>query len=251
MLEALFIAAATFAGVLSQRLVGFGVPSFLVPILLVYFQPPVAIIIFLLVATASNLLTTFAHKDKREIIWPVVIRLFVAAIPGLIVGAIVVTHINKSLAQIIVGTLVIAGLCIQEFVFPRPVTPLQISRGITLSGLIAGFLNSSVGVSAAALVLWFRTHVCTPNQLRHNLAVIFMLMNVVSFGSIYLTKPSTFNAKPFIIFIDLLPVVLLANFTGHFIAQRIHAKQFGRVVFVAVVMTGLLSIVLGAASYSG
>jgi uncharacterized protein len=246
MLEAFFIAAATFAGVLSQRLVGFGVPSFLVPVLLVYFKPPVAIITFLLVATVSNLLTTFAHKDKREIIWPVVIRLFVSAIPGLIVGAIVVTHIDKSLAQIIVGTMVIAGLCIQEFVFPRPVTPLQISRGITLSGLIAGFLNSSVGVSAAALVLWFRTHVCTPNQLRHNLAVIFMLMNVVSFGSIYLTKPSTLNARPFIIFVELLPVVLVANFMGHLLARSVNPKQFEKFVFVAVVITGLLSIVLGA-----
>jgi uncharacterized membrane protein YfcA len=247
MLEALFIAAAAFAGVLSQRTVGFGVPSFLVPILLVYFSPPVTIIIFLLVATTSNLLTIFAHKDKREIIWPVVTRLFIAALPGLVIGAFIVTRIDKTLMQIIVGLVVILSLGIQEFVFPKPVKPLQVSRGITLSGFIAGFLNSSVGVSASALILWFRTHICSPNQVRHNLGVIFTLMNIVSFTAIYLTKPESLSSKPLMVFAWLLPVVLIANFSGHLLAKRINAKQFERIVFVVIVFNGLLSIVLGMA----
>jgi len=245
MLEALFIGAAAFSGVLSQRTVGFGVPSFLIPILLVYFSPPTALITFLLVATTSNLLVTFAHKDKREILWPVVLRLFIAAIPGLVIGAIIVNHIDKSLAQIIVGVFVIAGLSIQEFVFPKPTMSLQVSRGITLSGFVAGVLNSSVGVSASALVLWFRTHICTPNQLRHNLAMIFMLMNIVSFISIYATKPSSLTARPFVTFIELLPVIVVGNYTGHLLAKRIDAKQFEKIVFVAIVATGALSIILG------
>jgi uncharacterized membrane protein YfcA len=246
--EVLLIATATFIGVLSQRLVGFGVPSFLVPVLLIYFSPPITILIFLLAATTSNFLTIFAHRDKREIVWSVVFRLFIAAVPGLLLGAFVVTHINKSLAQIAVGIFVIVGLSIQEFAFPKPTLPLQISRGINLSGFVAGFLNTSVGVSASALILWFRTHICTPNQVRHNLGVIFVLMNIVSFASIYVTKPQTITAKPFIVYAWLLPVILIGNFIGHLLAKRINPKQFQKTVFVAVVVAGSLSIILGAIS---
>jgi uncharacterized protein len=244
-LEVLAIGAATFAGVLSQRVIGFGVPSFLVPVLLIYFKPPIAIVTFLLVATTSNLLVTFAHRDKREIIWPVVFRLFAAALPGLVIGAFVVTHINKAFAQILVGALVIISLSIQEFVFPKPRITLRVSRGINLSGFVAGFLNSSVGVSAMALILWFRTHICTPNQVRHNLAIIFMLMNVMSFLSIYLTRPSSLTIRPFVLFVELLPVALIGNLTGHLIAKHINVRQFEGGVFAAVIATGLLSIILG------
>jgi uncharacterized membrane protein YfcA len=245
MLEALFIAAAAFAGALTQRAVGFGVPFFLVPVLLVYFQPPLAIIIFLLVATTSNLLVIFAHKDKKEIIWPVVSRLFITALPGLVAGAFVVTRIDKSILQVIVGTLIILSICIQEFAFPKPSSPLQVSRGINLSGFIAGFLNTSVGVSGAALILWFRAHICKPNQVRHNLAALFMLMNIVSFISIYVAKPTTLSARPLVIFAELLPVVLVGNFAGQLIAGRINKKQFERAIFAIVVATGVMSMVFG------
>ena len=246
MLEALFIGTAAFAGLLSQRIVGFGVPSFLVPVLLIYFSPPVAILIFLLVGTSSNLMNIFAHRDKREIMWPIIIRLFVAALPGSLLGAFVVTHVaNKSLMQILIGLLVIASLSIQEFVFPKPNIPLRVSKGISMSGFLAGFLNSSFGVSASALILWFRTHICRPNQIRHNLAVIFTLMNLVSFTLIYLNKPEALNAQPFVVFAWLVPVILIGHFLGRLLVKRINAKQFEKVVFVAVITTGLLSIVIG------
>jgi len=245
MLEALLIAIAVFVGALSQRAVGFGIPLFLVPVLLIYFQPPVAMIIFLLVATASNLLVLFAHKEKKEIIWPIIIRLFIAALPGLIGGAFIVTRIDKSVLQIIVGGLVILSICIQEFVFPKPTSRLGVSRGIAWSGLAAGLLNSTVGVSAPALVLWFRTHICTTNQLRHNLAAIFLLMNVVSFISVCISKPAALSSKPLIIFVISLPVALLGNFAGQFIAQRINKRQFEKIILVVVIATGFMSAALG------
>lgn len=245
MLEAFFIGLAAFAGTLSQRAVGFGVPLFLVPVLLVYFSAPIALVSFLLIATTSNILVLYAHHDKREIIWPIVWRLFIAAVPGLIIGGYVATHADKTLLQIIVGLAVIVAITIQEFAFLKSTMPLRVSRGISLSGFIAGLLNSSVGVSAPALVLWLRTHRCTPNQIRHNLAVIFMLMNVVSFGAIYVSKPSSLSLKPLYIFGALLPVAVLGNFVGQFVARRISRQQFERIMLAVVIMTGAMSIVLG------
>lgn len=245
MLEIFFIAAAVFAGTLTQRAIGFGVPFFLVPILLIYFQPPVALMTFLLIATISNILVIFAHREKKEIIWPVVVRLCIAALPGLVAGAFVVTRVDKSILQIIVGVLIVISICVQEFFFPKPSSPLQVSRGIIPTGFIAGFLNTSVGVSATALILWFRTHACRPNEVRHNLATIFMFMNIVSFTSIYLSKPDDFTARPLILFAELLPVALIGNFTGQWLAKRINKKQFEKFIFIIVVATGAMSVIFG------
>lgn len=245
MLGALLIAAAALVGALAQRTVGFGVPLVLVPALLIYFSGPTVVVIALLVATASNLLVIFAHRDKREIVWPVILRLFFFALPGLVVGAFIVTHIDKALMQIVVGAIVIAGVCVQEFVFPKPVSKLQVSQGINLTGFIAGILNSSIGVSGPALIVWFRTHACTTNQLRHNLATIFTFMNVISLTFICLSNPETLYTKPLLVSVALLPLVMAGNFIGRLIAKKINRVQFERIMFSMIVATGIMSIALG------
>ena len=232
-------------GALSQRAVGFGTPVFIVPALLIYFSPPVALIIFLIVACVSNLLVIFAHKEKREIIWPVVLRLIIPALPSLIIGAIIVTHIDKAALQIIVGALVVIAICIQEFVFPKPTSPLKVSKGINLSGLLAGLLNSLAGIAGPALILWFRTHKCTPNQLRHNLAVIFTFMNIVSFTAIYLAKPEAVTTQPVLIAAALLPIILLGNMAGSLVAGRISRQQFETTMLWVVIATGAVSMAIG------
>ncbi len=244
-LEVLLIVAAAYVGAMSQRTVGLGVALFLVPVMLIYFTGPAVIMTALLIATVSNLLVIFAHNDKREIVWPVIIRLFLTALPGLIIGAIIVTHINKALMQIIVGVMVIIGVCVQEFIFPKPTSKLQVSKGINLTGFTVGILNSTVGVTGPVFILWFRTHVCTANQIRHNLATIFTLINVITLSSIYLAKPDVLTARFLYVAIGLVPVVLAGNLTGQIIAHRINKAQFERILLVAVIVTGITSMAFG------
>lgn len=245
MVEVLLIVAAAFIGAVSQRTVGLGVAIFLVPIMLIYFSGPAVIMVALLIATVSNLLVIFAHKDKKEIVWPVIIRLFITALPGLIIGAIIVTHINKSLMQIIVGAMVIIGVCIQEFVFPKPTLKLQVSKGINPTGFIVGILNSTVGVTGPVFILWFRTHICTANQIRHNLATIFTFINVVTLVSIYVSKPDVLTAKSLYFAAGLVPVVLAGNFTGQMIVGKINKAQFERILLGVVIATGATSMIFG------
>jgi uncharacterized membrane protein YfcA len=246
MMEAAVIGAATLLGAFSQRVVGFGTPLFIVPALLIYFSPPVTLIIFLIMACVSNLLVIFAHKEKREIVWPIVLRLVVPALPSLIVGALIVTHINKAALQIIIGSLVVVAVLIQEFAFPKPTSPLKVSKGISLSGLIAGLFNSLAGLAGPSLILWFRTHKCTPNQLRHNLATIFTFMNIVSFVSIWVSKPEALTSKPLLIAVALLPIIFIGNFTGSSVARRINRHQFEMIMLWVVIATGAMTVALGA-----
>lgn len=245
MTEAFVIAFFALSGIIFQTVVGFGVSSFITPALLVYFNPPIAVTVTLLMATVLCLVVLYSERNQSELSWPIVVRLFIAAVPGLLIGSYVVTRIDKSLLQIIVGLLIILGAVVQEHIFPRPTKQLAVSRGINVSGFVAGLLNASAAQAAPPLVLWMRTHKSRPNQLRHNLAAAFILMNLASIMTIHFLKHGSLSAKGFEIFLLLLPLVILGNVLGRFINTKIDMKHHRSIVLLSLIVIGLVTVGLG------
>src|SRR5438105_198284 len=120
MLEAVIISLFALLGVITQRVVGFGVAPFLSPIALIFFIPPVAIVTTIFVGTLSCAIILFQARHHSVVIHMVVARLFLAAVPGLLLGSYIVTHIDKAILQILLGFIVIVAVLIQEYALPRP-----------------------------------------------------------------------------------------------------------------------------------
>lgn len=119
----------------------------------------------------------------------VVARILVAAIPGLILGAYIVTRIDKAILQIILGILVIIAVLIQEYALPKPTRPLGVTKGISASGFLAGLFNATAANGAPPMAMWLRTHTSTPNQIRQNIAAMFIVVNLCSLTAIYTLRP--------------------------------------------------------------
>lgn len=245
MLETIVIVFATLAGVVTQTVIGFGIAFFLVPALLVYFSPPVTVTVMLLVGSALCLMVLWNERRINELSWPIVRRLFIAAIPGILLGAYIVTHINKAWLQIIIGILIVASVIVQAYVFPKPTKPLKISRGITISGFAAGLLNASAAQAAPPMLLWLRSHITTPNQIRHNLAAAMLLMNILSIITIHFLKPASLGTEGLLIFVYLLPIILVGNILGKLLLRRINTKQFHQIIFIAIIVAGVFSVIVG------
>jgi len=245
MTEAAVIALLALAGIIFQTVVGFGVSSFITPVLLVYFNPPIAVTVTLLMATVLCLVVLYSERSHLELSWAIVFRLFIAAVPGLLIGSYIVTRIDKAVLQIIVGLLIILGAVVQEYIFPKPTKQLGVSKGINASGFISGILNASAAQAAPPLVLWMRAHKSRPNQLRHNLAAAFILMNVASIITIHFLKHGSLSAKGFEVFLMLLPLIILGNISGRYLGSKINIKQYHAIVFWAVVIAGVVSALLG------
>lgn len=248
MIELLIIALATLAGVTSQRVVGFGIAAFLSPIALLFFEPSRAVIITLLAGTLSCIIILFSSRGGSTVIWQVVFRLFAASIPGLLLGAYVVTRIDKGLLQIVLGMVIIAGILIQEHGFAKPTKALGVTRGISIGGFFSGFLNAAAANGAPALVLWLRMHTSTPEQIRQNLAALFVIMNVCSMLAIHSMKPQSFNGEVGLTFMALVPVIVCASVLGGRLAKKVNGKLFEKLVVATIIITGLVTIGLGISS---
>ncbi len=198
MLEVIIVGVFTLLGVITQRIIGFGLAAFLTPVALLFFNPAATVIIALLVGTLSCGVIAFGYRGQHSIVWPVVVRLLVCSIPGLLIGAYVVSRIDKSLLQIILGIVVIGSVLIQEYAFAKPTRVLAVSSGIALSGCLGGFLDACAGNAVPPIVLWMRHHTATPDQIRHNLAVLFIFMNSCSMAVIYRLSPDSFSSRAII-----------------------------------------------------
>lgn len=250
MLEALIVATFTALGVITQRVVGFGIAAFLSPVALIFFLPARAVTLTLLVGTLSCFIVLFDHRRKWAVIKAVIFRLFVAAIPGSLLGAYIVTRIDKGLLQIVLGLIVIAGVLVQEYAFPKPIKPLGVTKGISVGGFAAGFLNAVAANGAAAVILWMRSHISTASQIRQNFAALAILVNAFSMTAIFTIEPQTFKSSTIMLFMLLVPVVFAANIVGARLAERVNSKQYEKLVVVAIILTGLVSMALGVASYA-
>lgn len=248
MLELVVIVVFALLGVITQRIVGFGIASFLVPVLLIYFNAPISVTVTLFVATTSCLVLLYNDRKSSQLHWPIISRLFIAAIPGLLLGSYIVTRIDRAVLQIIIGILIIVSTIVQEYAFPKPTTPLRVSRGINISGFMAGLLNACAAQAPAPLVLWMRSHIATPNQIRHNLAATFIFMNITSITVIHLLKPSSLDSKGIMIFGLLVPVIVVGNFFGKILANKINPAQYRKIVLVTIIVAGTVSIALGVAN---
>ncbi len=249
MLEVLIVAIATLLGVITQRVVGFGIAAFLSTVALIFFEPSTAVIITLLAGTLSCALILFDTRHTSVVIRAVVVRLLITSIPGLLLGALIVTQINKALLQIVLGAVMIAGVLVQQYYFPKPIKALGVTRGISPSGFVIGLLNSVAANGAPAMILWMRSHVSSPDQIRQNFAALFVIMNLFSVATILIIKPSSFNGEISLTFAILAPVIVIASILGGQLAKRVNAKLFEKLVVIAIICTGLMTAALGIASY--
>jgi uncharacterized membrane protein YfcA len=248
MLEISIIALFTLLGVITQRVVGFGIAPFLSPVALIFFIPPVAVVTTIFVGTLSCLIILFQTRHHSVVIPKVIARVLLAAIPGLLLGSYIVTRIDKALLQIILGVLVITAILVQEYALPKPTRPLSVTKGISLSGFLTGLLNATAANGAPPMAMWLRTHTSTPDQIRQNLAAMFVVVNLCSLTAIHYMRPQTFSHQIVGRFAVLVPVVIIGNLIGVELMKKINIKIYEKLVVVAIIVTGLVSISIGVAS---
>ena len=131
----------------------------------------------------QNLLVLGTRHRRLAIRRQDAILLIVAAIPGLFLGAVVVSHASKAPMQLAVGVAILAAVLFRVHE-PGRVAAL-VSRKIGgLIGLLAGFLTTTVGINGPPLVTWLRARDATFTQLRDTLAMIFLVLNMAAIPSL-------------------------------------------------------------------
>lgn len=248
MTELFIIATFTLLGTAANRLIGFGMAAFLMPVALIFLAPPVAVVTTILVGTLICAIVLFQTRRRSVVMPKMILRILLGALPGLLLGSYIVTRIDKSVLQMILGTFVIVAVLVQEYALPKPTHSLGVAKGISAAGFFSGLFNATAANGAPPLVMWFRTHKSTPEQIRQNIAATFMVVNLCSLTAIHYMHPQTFDRQVIGTFALLVPIIFIGNAAGTRMIERVDVKLYEKLVVIAVILTGLASIGLGAAA---
>lgn len=241
-LQLLAIALVGVLGSAAQSATGFGVALPLSPVAFALVSPADAVLTVAAGSLMQNLLVLGTRHRRLAIRRKDAILLIVAAIPGLLLGAVVVSHASKAPMQLAVGVAILAAVLFRVHE-PGRVAAL-VSRKIGgLIGLLAGFLTTTVGINGPPLVTWLRARDATFTQLRDTLAMIFLVLNMAAIPSL-VSRGGTIPAV-------LVPALAAGLVVGHVLGleahNRLSTRALDRALATLLVAAAVASIV-GAAT---
>jgi uncharacterized protein len=228
-------ALAALVGAAVQSATGFGFALVLSPALFAVMEPTEAVTALLLLGVVLNLLVLVEGHDAR---WSLVPPLILPAVPGLALGALLLSALSREPLQIGVGVAVIAAALWQ-------LRHRGVARRVpaAVAGLTSGVLTTSISISGPPLVLWLEAQELRPAEFRATLAALFLALNVLG-GAVLLGIEGS-GAVDLSELASLLGLVLIGYALGAFAFRRLDQRRFATVVIGLVICTGVASVLAG------
>jgi uncharacterized membrane protein YfcA len=237
----LLAAIAAFAGAFAQSTSGFGFALLLSPALFAVVDPVEAIGTLLILGLVLNLLVLLEGGGHAD--WRSLVPLLLAALPGLAVGAVLLSQLSRQALQVAVGVAVIAtaGWQLRQRwrALERHPPPGW------LAGLISGVLTTSISVSGPPIALWLEARGTSPREFRATLAASFLALNLTGLAVVVAGEGGeAFDAGTAA---PLLALVVAGYGLGAFAFRRIDPERFFVVVLGLIAVAGVASLVAGLA----
>lgn len=243
-LEILSLTLAAIVGSAAQTTTGFGVALPIAPLAFALLSPADAVIT---VATASlmhNLLVLATRHQRLAIRAGDGALLIAAALPGLVLGALIVSRAPKAPMQLAVGLAILLAVLFRLHEPGRLPALATRLAGVPV-GLLAGALTTTVGINGPPLVIWLRARHATLTQLRDTLAIIFLALNLAAIPSIA-AHGGTIPA-------EILPALAAGLITGHTLGlqahQRLPTRALDRALIAILITVASASIFAGAITW--
>jgi uncharacterized membrane protein YfcA len=227
-------AVAALVGAAVQSATGFGFALVLSPALFAVMEPTEAVTVLLALGAALNVLVLLERHDAR---WSRLAPLLLPALPGLAVGAAILTALSREPLQIGVGVAVIAAALWQlrdrgaAARMPAPV-----------AGFLSGALTTSISISGPPLVLWLEAQGLRPAEFRATLAAAFLALNLAGCAVLGIAGDASADIGELLV---LLGLVIAGHLLGTLAFRRLDHERFYRLVLGLVVVTGAASVVAG------
>jgi uncharacterized membrane protein YfcA len=241
---------ATLAGSTLQSTTGFGFALVLCPAFFSVFEPTTAITTELVLGAALNLLILFTERRPRQIRGHDLATVSGWALPGLLIGALILAALSKPALQIAVGVAVLIAVFVQARarMTRRHARPLHDPAWAAPSvGFTTGVLSTTTGTSGPPLVLWFQHLGFSPAEFRDTLAAAFLALNALSALAL-LAFGNGLNTPGLGSLALLLAATLLGQLIGLRLFARLDPERFRTIGLVVVVGAGLASAIAGIAA---
>lgn len=241
-LDIVSLALAAILGSAAQSATGFGVALPVAPVAFALLSPADAVITVATTSLMHNLLVLSTRHRRLAVRTADAALLIAAALPGLVLGALIISHAPKAPMQLAVGLAILLAVLFRLHE-PGRLTALASNLAGGLIGLLAGALTTTVGINGPPLVIWLRARHVTLTQLRDTLAIIFLALNLAAIPSIA-TQGGTIPTT-------LLPALATGLIIGHVLGLQAHQRLPTRTLdraLVAILITAAGASIFASAT---
>jgi uncharacterized protein len=233
LLVALF--AALLAGVVTG-LTGFGLALISTPILLFVYEPKMVVVltaIFSIFINAAVVWDSWQEARRR-----LSLALFVPALFGIVVGALVLGVISPVYIRLGVGAIVIfsALLLVRDITLPGANT----RWGTLVAGSASGALSTSTGLAGPPIVLLLASRGLPKHEFRGTSALYFLPMSIA--GLVVLAVHGLVEAQEVPLGLVLVPAAIVGKAIGTALLKHVSERAFRAVTLGLVILTGTLGV---------
>lgn len=239
-------AAAIVAGSFLQRVSGMGVGLVVSPALGFLLGPHIGIYATNIVTITSAVILTWIRW--KDIDWKRAAWIIGWAIPGSILGALLVRQLATSWLQIIVGATILVAIALTFGARNLKHGDGPVHR--IVAGVVGGACNTAVGVAAPAMVIYSRKSRWTQPSFGATLQPIFLFMGIFSVTSKTVTRavdPAGLPAWWYLLIV--IAMVLIGAGVGAVVAKKMSSESAQKIAItlatlgaVAVLVRGLLGL---------
>lgn len=167
-------------GTISQRATGMGFALLMAPFFALVFGPKDGVLLMNLGGGFSALIVL--AQVWRDVDWKRFGLLIAGALPSGYLGAWVVTRLDSSVLQIILGLLLIAALSVSTMSKKRG-EPRLFAPGALLAGGISGFTNATAGIGGPPVAIYAQRSGWAQKNFSATLQPVFAVMSFSAFGA--------------------------------------------------------------------
>jgi len=218
----------------AQSIVGFGFALFGVPALALLLGPKVAVVA--MSSVGVPLVIWNALRWRQDILWREVVTTSLAALVGMPIGLVVLTHAND---QILTATIGITILVMTAWLW-RGLTLPRGRRTELTAGFVSGMLATSVGTNGPPVVIAFQAVGLEPRPFRATLQACFAFQGSIALALFWSRGLVTHDVGR--AFLVGAPAAVIGALIGDRIAPRVHAGSFRNAVLLLLVLSGALAV---------
>jgi len=244
----LLVAIALLCGAALQSATGFGFSLLAAPLLFAALDPQPAVGLLVGLGLVINVMTLGTERRRPRPLVREAAAILVGAVPGALLGVLVLRSLDAVALQVLVSVGVVAALAARWWSSrgaPRvPATP-RLWTG-PLAGVLAGGLATSTTTSGPPLLLYLLGRGVQPAVMRDTLSLCFLGMGFIGPAALLVTRSS--EAVPDLQLVAVgLPAVVVGHIAGRYGFVRL--QRGGYETAVTALLLG--SVVAGLAGTLG
>jgi uncharacterized membrane protein YfcA len=227
-----------FSGLITG-ITAFGFALVAVPLLMLFFDPKVAVPIVTINSTLTGMVLFFELRKMMQV--KKIRPLIIGGIIGLPFGVYILAVLDKDILKTSVGALISVFAVLLALGIKRAIKSEQYTS--LLVGMVSGLLKGSTSLSGPPVVLFFINQDQEKEVFRANLTGYFMIMGTLavvalSFGNLVNATVLEYSAW------FIVPTILGTGL-GSRISPRVNPILFRNLSLAVVIIAGILSVLSG------